>query len=162
MGTHLELDWQAQWTDCFIDTSSYKDFWVCSSGTKRKFEECRQSLTQKWNFGINFVLPQQGHVGQMCRHLAVGPTRRQHVGNIPSQASDCLAKHESNSHLRWNIEDDSGDRECLLDQTCRIMFPEVCRSRAYSGVLPHGMGGPISTTNEQKSYVDGWESIACS
>ncbi len=53
---------------------------------KYKLGECRQSPTQKRCVGINFVLPRQGHVSQMCRHLVVGATCRRHVGDFPSQA----------------------------------------------------------------------------
>ncbi len=52
---------------------------------KYKLGECWQSLTEKRWVGINFVSPQQGRVGQMCQHLAVGATCRRHVGNFPSQ-----------------------------------------------------------------------------
>ena len=75
------------WMDCliFLYTSSYKDFWVCSSGTYRKLGECRQSLslTQKCCVRINSVLPRQGHAGQMCRHLTVGPTCGWHAADMP-------------------------------------------------------------------------------
>ena len=40
--------------------------------------------------GIKIVSPRQGHFGQMCQHLAVAATCRQHVGNFLSQAL-CVA-----------------------------------------------------------------------
>jgi hypothetical protein len=35
--------------------------------------------------GIKIVLPQQEHLGKMCRHLAVMATCRRHVGDFISQ-----------------------------------------------------------------------------
>ena len=47
-----------------------------------------QTLTQKNCVGINFVSPQQGHLGQMCQHLAVAVTCCQHVGNFRGQGGE--------------------------------------------------------------------------
>ena len=66
-----------------------RGFWqvvrTYSGNKKEERSKCRPSLTQKCCVGISFVSARQGQVGQKCRHLAVGPTCRGHVGNIASQ-----------------------------------------------------------------------------
>jgi len=47
----------AEWIVYYINTSSYEDFLVFSSGIQRKFGECWQSPTQKCGVGIQFVSP---------------------------------------------------------------------------------------------------------
>jgi len=51
---------------------------------KEERGKCRPPPTGKCCVRINFVSARQGRVGQKCRHLAVGPTCRQHVGGIAS------------------------------------------------------------------------------
>ena len=47
----------AEWIVYNINTSSYKDFLVFSSGIQRKFGECWQSPRQKCGVWIQFVSP---------------------------------------------------------------------------------------------------------
>ena len=63
-------------------TKSYRGIQVCSFCTTRKVWWMSANTNTTNCVGINFVSPRQGHLGKMCRHLAVAATCRQHVADF--------------------------------------------------------------------------------
>ena len=53
---------------------------------------------------INFVLPGQGHFGQMCQHLAIAATCCRHVGNFPSQVPSHGGQSDGGSNFEGIVD----------------------------------------------------------
>ena len=69
-----------------ISTKSYRRILCMYLWYYRKIWSMLANPDTKKGVGIKIVSPQQGHLGKMCRHLAVMATCCQHVGNFLSQA----------------------------------------------------------------------------
>ena len=78
-----------------------EEFSVCTSGTLRRKGWMLAIPDTKILCWINFVLPRQGHFGQMCQHVAVAATCCRHVGNFPSQCP-CLLLSQLQCHGTLN------------------------------------------------------------
>jgi len=79
------------------------------------------------------VSPQQGHVGQMCQHLAVGPTCRRHVGDIASQVHDHgLGTYELYFNFGWDAPTPP-DLPQLFGLPVHIQTPKLLEWHTPSG-----------------------------